>query len=177
MTNYLYITDNDNAIQEKAEQYAKDFNGCCVFDNSKESMKDIINLYNNTDNIVIFVAGLNKSPVSDALLKVLEDSKKNIVMFATTNTYDVKEPLKARFQVLYYDNKDIEKEVIEFIRTRKVSKEIYSSLSFYIALANHTPCMYDLELINMIIKEAKKCTYNTPWDYYFMVLKEWYNVR
>ena len=102
LTNYLYITDNDKAIQEKAQQYAKDFNGCYVFDNSKESMKDIIYLYNNTDNIVIFVAGLNKSPVSDALLKDLEDSKKNIVMFATTNTYDVKEPLKARFQVLYY---------------------------------------------------------------------------
>ena len=173
--NYLYITDYYDKILDKAKQYAYENNLFFYsFFADKESITNILYLYKVSDNLVIFLTGLNKSPVFDALLKELEETKKNIVMFATTNTYDVKEALQARFTVLYYDNKDIEKEVNEFIKTKKASKDIYSSLSFYISLANKTNDMKNLLLINNIIKDIKKCTYNTPWDYYFSVLKEKY---
>ena len=173
--NYLYITDDSNTVLYKARQYAKEndlFLYC--FSSCKESITNILYLYKVSDNLVIFLPKISKAPVFDALLKELEETKKNIVMFATTDTYDVKEALQARFTVLYYDNKDIEKEVDEFIKTKKASKEIYSSLSFYIALANKTQDINNLLIINNIIKDIKKCTYNTPWDYYFSILKEKY---
>lgn len=171
--NYLYITDYSDKILDKAKQYAYENNLFFYsFFADKESITNILYLYKVSDNLVIFVTGLNKSSVFDALLKELEETKKNIVMFATTNTYDVKETLQARFTVLYYDNKDIEKEVDEFIKTKKASKEIYSSISFYICLAKYTKDLKTLLLINAILKQIKKCTYNIPWDYYFNVLKE-----
>lgn len=173
--NYLYITDDSSTILGKAKKYAHEndlFLYC--FSSCKESITNILHLYKVSDNLVIFLAGITKAPVFDALLKELEETKKNIVMFATTDTYDVKEALQARFTVLYYDNKDIEKEVDEFIKTKKASKEVYSFISFYIALANKTQDMNNLLVINNIIKDIKKCTYNTPWGYYFSVLKEKY---
>lgn len=171
--NYLYITDDNDKILNKAKQYAYENNlSFYSFSADKESITNVLYLYKTSDNLVIFLTGLNKSPVFDALLKKLEETKKNIVMFATTNTYDIKDALQARFVVVYYDNKDIEKEVKEFIKTGKASKEIYSSISFYICLGKYTTDLKTLLLINAILKQIKKCTYNIPWDYYFNVLKE-----
>lgn len=170
--NYLYITNDPEQVFQIAQQYAKDNNLLFYyFTANKETIRSILTLYKADDDCVIFIKNLNKSPVYDALLKVLEDNKKNIIMFATSDMDDIKEPVKARFKVINYKNKDIDKEVMAFMKTGKASKEIYSSIAFYICLAEHTTDLKTLLLINAILKQIKKCTYNIPWDYYFSVLK------
>lgn len=169
----LIVTDNHEKIKQIAKEYANK-NDMAFFPttNTKEDMDKIKIIFEEFDNMVVFIKGLNKSPISDSLLKLLEDCPKNIVVFATTDTYDVKEALASRFIIDYYNNKDIEDEVDAFLHKKKVSKEAYSTISFYISLARKT---YDnIHLVNTIISDIRKCTYNTPWDYYYFRLrKEW----
>lgn len=176
MGNYLYFTNDVEAVRKMAKQQAKkDGKEFLEFKNSKESIFNIINIYNTTNNTVIFLEGLNKSPISNKLLKTLEDNKKDIDIYVTSCTYDVGKPLLARFMILTLNDVDMSKEVNEFIKTRKAAKEVYSSLSFYQQLAlqsinNHR----NILLINTIVQEILRCTYNTPWDYYFYVLRNNY---
>lgn len=173
--NSLYMTSNVELVKKLSKDYAKQNNlEWYGFQNNREDMNNILYLYENNDDCVIFLEGLTKSIVSNSLLKVLEEVKKNIHMYATSSTYDMNRALTSRFIVCYLDCAD--NEAKDFIKTKKATKEQYSKLSFYIDLAklvveNKTYMQHNLALINNIIKNIRLTTTNTPWDYQYGRLK------
>ena len=78
--NYLFITNNNEAVEALTKQYAEDNNlEFYSFNNNREDMNTVQELFKNADNLCLFIANLNKSSVSDVLLKLLEENNKNII--------------------------------------------------------------------------------------------------
>lgn len=170
MKNYLYYTDRDSFILKTAHMYAENHKiPVYAFENNKEDIEDILYLYENDDNCVIFISNLNKSPISAALLKPLENNKKNITMFATCHNYDIPYALESRF--LPFRDNSID-DVDEFLRTHTATTEQYSCLSFYTFLASKTTNIKNIMLINWIIISIRQCTFNIFWPYYYGKLIE-----
>ena len=172
MNNYLYYTNNDNSVLKMAHAYAE-ANKLPVytFENNKEDIEDILYLYENDNNCVIFVSNLNKSPTCDALLKPLENNKKNVTMFATCHNYDISYALETRF-LPFKDSSIVDVE--RFLETHTATTEQYSCLSFYIFLASKTTNVKNIMLINWIIFSIRQCTFNVFWPYYYGKLIEGY---
>ena len=71
LMNYLFITNNNEAVEALTKQYAEDNNlEFYSFNNNREDMNIVQELFKNADNLCLFIANLNKSPVSDVLLKL-----------------------------------------------------------------------------------------------------------
>jgi len=173
--NRLYITSDVDEVRQIAKDYAKQNKlEYYSFRNNRDDINNILSIYENNDNSLVFLEGLTKSNVSNSLLKVLEDTKKNIHMFATTSTHDVSTPLKARFVVFFLNSHTNKAE--DFIKTKNATKEQYSNLAFYVDLARcvveqNKNMEHNLHVINNIIKDIKLTTNNTFWDYHYSVLK------
>lgn len=169
--NNLYVTTNIDYVKTLSKDYAQRNNlEWFGFKNNREDMNTIIDIYNNNDNCVIFLEGLNKSNVSNALLKVLEENKRNIHIYATCSSFDMSTACKARFTVIYTEDTFSFGE--KFFKTKKATKEEYTNLFFYIDIANYVVdnkinLQENLSLINEIIKDIRLTTNNTPWDYYY----------
>lgn len=183
--NILYMTSNVELARKKAKDFAKEQElEYHEFKNSREDMNNILSLYENEDDCLIFLEGLTKSNVSNSLLEVLEETPKNIYMFATSSSYDVNIALQSRFELHYLDIIE-DMNADEFIRTRKATKDQYSKLSFYIDIAKlvakYKINMYhNIPLINDIIYDIKLTTNNTLWDYHYTKLInnfKWVNRR
>ena len=134
--NTLYYTNDISSVYEIAKQHADSHHHeFYAFENNTDNIQIIISLYDTIDNATIFLKGLNKSPISNKLLKVLEENTKNIDIYVVSSTYDVSEPLAARFVVVTLDDVSLDKELRTFINTKKATKEVYSQLAFYTQLA------------------------------------------
>lgn len=175
--NILYLTTNIELAKSKAKEFAEENElEWYEFQNNKENMKNIISLYENNDDCVIFLEGITKSNISNSLLKILEEVQKNIHMFATTSSYDINIALQSRFEVYYLDTLE-DNDSTEFVKTKKATKDQYSKLSFYIDLAKlviakKINMYHNIPLINDIVKNIKRTTNNTPWDYYYDILQD-----
>ena len=142
----------------------------------REDMDKLHELCINSDNLCIFIQGLNKSPVSDVLLKLLEENSKNIHVFATAKD-DIKDALKARFTVKTIKGKSYIKEVEEYLAGNKVAKEVYSDVYFYkefaTYLVNHFNryTIINLKLLHSIIEDFTLATSTLNYDYEFNRLR------
>lgn len=170
--NILYLTTDIELAKNKAKAFAIENElEWHEFHATREDMNSILSLYENDDDCMIFLEGLTKSNISNALLKVLEETQKNIYMYATSSTYDVNIALQSRFYVEYLDIID-NKDAKGFIQTRKATKDQYSNISFYIdlaklVLANKINMYHNIPLISDIIEDIKLTTTNTLWDYQY----------
>ena len=174
MNNILYITDNVGKVKEMAIQYAKDLS-FFPFLLSRETVDEIKELYLNSTNTCLYIEGINPSPITDGLLKILEIESTNTIIGATTHP-TIKEALRQRFEIKFLIS-TTETDARAFIRGKNIDKEIYSSWSFYYMLAKyivkrpnkHLP--HNLLLINSIIQDISLCTYNIPYEILFSRLK------
>lgn len=173
MSNYLFITNNDEAVEALTKQYAEENNlEFFSYQNNREDMDAIHELFIQNDNLCIFIQGLNKSSVSDTLLKLLEENSKNIHVFATAKD-DIKDALKARFTVRFMRDKSYINEINDFLADKKVSKDVYSDVCFYKQLANYFAnnyddnTLYNLKILHSIIEDCNLATNTLNYDYQF----------
>jgi hypothetical protein len=139
---------------------------------SRQSIDSIVDLYKTSDRLVICLEGLNKSNVCDSLLIPLEENKKDIHLFASTSTLDVKPTLVSRFQEVVTSKE--ENTAVNFLLTGKATKEEYSNLKFWLDLAEALAVTHDivrLRKVNNIIKDIQLTTNNTLWGYYYELIK------
>ena len=169
--NYLFLTNDIEKVEALTKQYADD--NCLEFysfNNNSEDMNKVQELFKVADNLCIFIQNLNKSPVSDVLLKILEENSKNIHVFATGKD-DVKEALKARFTIKYIKGKSYIKYINDFLAEKKIPKEVYSDVYFYKELATYFVNNYDkytidnLKLLHNIINDFTLATTNLNYEY------------
>lgn len=170
--NNLYMTPNVELARKKAKDFAKEQElEYHEFRVTREDMNNILSLYENDDDCLIFLEGLTKSNISNALLKILEETPKNIHLFATSSSYDVGIALQSRFNLYFLDTIE-DMDASEFIRTRKATKDQYSKLSFYVdvvkLVVKYKINMYhNIPLISDIVRDIKLTTNNTLWDYHY----------
>lgn len=164
--NILYITDSVPELPPNSY----------IFNNTAEDIENLLSLYETINEGTIVILGLNKSPTTDKLLKLLEDNNKPINFIATTSTYDVKETIKSRFYVEYLNNSVMAEAAQQFLKTKKATKEQYSNLYFYVELSKQcleTKNWYcNMMVLNCLVTNIQLCTYNTPWDVYYQQLKD-----
>lgn len=169
--NTLYYSKEQ--CQVEAMQFARDNNlEFLSFSLCRESVDAIVELYKYADNLVICLEGLNKSNVCDSLLIPLEENTKEIYMFASTKTMDVKPTLLSRFQKVVITKE--ENTAVNFLLTNKATKDEYSNLKFWLDLAEALSVTHDvkrLRKVNNIIKDIMLTTNNTLWQYYYEVIK------
>ena len=177
IVNYLFITNNNEAVEALTKQYAEDNNlEFYSFNNNREDMNIVQELFKNADNLCIFIANLNKSPVSDVLLKLLEENNKNIHVYATAKQ-DIKEALKARFTIKHIKGKSYIKYINDFLADKNIPKEVYSDVYFYMELATYFVNNYDkytidnLKLLHSIINDFTLATTNLNYEYEYERLR------
>ena len=169
--NTLYYSEKQ--CQVEAVKFARDNKlEFLSFVLCRESIDAIVELYKYADSLVICLEGLNKSNVCDSLLIPLEENTKEIHLFASTKTRDVKPTLLARFQKVVTNEED--NTAVNFLLTGKATKEEYSNLKFWLDLADALSTTHDvkrLRKVNNIIKDIMLTTNNTFWQYYYEVIK------
>lgn len=177
MSNYLFITNNNEAVEALTKQYAEDNNlEFYSFYNNSEDMQKVQELFRNADNLCLFIQNLNKANTSDVLLKILEENSKNIHVFATGKD-DVKEALKARFTIKYIKGKSYIKYINDFLADKTIPKEVYSDVYFYKELATYFVNNYDkhtidnLKLLHSIINDFILATTNLNYEYEYERLR------
>ena len=165
--NKLYTNHKD--CQKDALEYAKNNRlEFLSFSVSRQNIDDIVALYKTANHIVICLEGLNKSNVCDSLLIPLEENMKDIHLFASSKTMDIKLTLFSRFDD--YIVADGENKALDFLLNSKTSKEEYSNLKFWLDLADALAVTHDvkrLRKVNDIIKDIQLTTNNTLWEYYY----------
>ena len=167
--NKLYYTSNANKVILKARHFAKQHKLTYYYYMfNKNSMNEIQEIYNKYNNCVIMLVGVNKSPIADSLLKILENNTKNIHLFVTSNTFDIRPTIKARFDTIEVDSDKEFKTIQELLQYKN-----HNNLNYYIrfadALIRH-PNKYTYEniiLVNNIISTIRLCTNNVLWDELF----------
>lgn len=169
--NTLYYSEKQCQIE--ALKFAKENRlEFLSFSLCRESINAIVDLYKYSDKLVICLEGLNKSSICDSLLIPLEENIKEIHMFASTKTMDVKPTLLTRFQKIVEFEDD--NTAVNFLLTGKATKEEYSNLKFWLDLADALCTTHDvkrLRKVNNIIKDIMLTTNNTLWQYYYEVMK------
>ena len=139
---------------------------------SRQNIDSIVDLYKTANHLVICLQGLNKSNVCDSLLIPLEENMKDIHLFASSETMDVKPTLFSRFED--YIVAEEENIATNFLLTGKATKEEYSNLKFWLDLADALAITHDvkrLRKVNDIIKDIQLTTNNTLWGYYYELAK------
>ena len=139
---------------------------------SRQNIDSIVNLYNSSDKLVICLKGLNKSNVCDSLLIPMEENTKDIHLFGSNETMDIKPTLFSRFDD--YVVAEAENIATDFLLTGKATKEEYSNLKFWLDLADALAVTHDiirLRKVNNIIKDIQLTTNNTLWGYYYELIK------
>lgn len=175
--NWLFFTNDTDKVETLTKQYAYDndleFHS---YKATREDMDAIHYLFTYENNICIFIEKLSKAPVCDILLKLLEENKKNIHVFATAKE-DIKEALKARFIIQHMKDISYIDSINSFLANKKVDKEVYSDVSFYKQLATYLVNNYDkytvynLKIVHSIINDFMLATTNINYDYQFSRLK------
>ena len=175
--NYLFFTNNNDRVETLTKQYAIDNN--MDFISLSATREDFNQLLTLEDEICVFIKNLNKSPVCDVLLKLLEENKNNLHVFATAKD-DISEALKARFIIKTMKNISYASEIESFMRGGDVSKDVYSDVYFYKELATYTVNHYNnntihnLTLLHSIIYDFNLSTTNLSYDYQYKRLKRGY---
>jgi hypothetical protein len=169
--NKLYTSHKE--CYEDANEFAKENRlEFLSFTLSRQNINSIVDLYRTANHLVICLQGLNKSNVCDSLLIPLEENMKDIHLFASSETMDVKPTLFSRFQD--YIIAEEENIASNFLLTGKATKEEYSNLKFWLDLADALAITHDvkrLRKVNDIIKDIQLTTNNTLWGYYYELAK------
>lgn len=182
MNNILYITDSNELAESKAKELAEENKlEFFSFSFSRESMDTIMKLYKDNDNFMVFIAGINKSPVACSLLKPLEDCNKNCWCVGSAKNYDVPVAIKARFECINLISDSCSEAVKGFLSGNNISKDSFSSIEFYRKLAEElvnkdfdSKTLYRLNLINDIVDDIMLTTNNILWDeLYYKLRGEW----
>ena len=163
--NTLVYTTNEQQVEDRARLFAKqnnmEFFSCKLNKDSSEQIKTIYEQYND---YVLFVSGLNKSKATDSVLKLLENNTKNIVMYAVSSTFDVKPAIEARFET-------IEKPIVN-------STTEHNNIQFYIELADKIVTEHDnnmkhnLKVVSNIIDKIRMSTNNILWESLYEELED-----
>lgn len=168
--NYLFFTNNHDRVEALTKQYAKDNNLEFV---SIEANKDGFNqLYTIDHEMCIFIKNLNNSPTCDVLLKLLEENRNNLHVFATARD-NISEALKARFTIKTMQDISYASEIESFMQGKSVSKEVYSDVYFYKQLAFYLVKHYNaktidnLILLHTIIDDYNLSSTNFNWSYQY----------
>ena len=177
--NILFYTANEEVALNKAKELAKENKlEFFSFSFSRESVDIITELYRNTDNILVFIANINKSPVVCSLLKPLEDCKKNCWCVASAKNYDIPIALESRFKCIDISDDTCKEAVDRFLSGDKVSEKEFSSLEFYRKLAEevtkqdfNSKTLLRLNLINNIIDDIMLSTNNILWPELYYTLR------
>ena len=154
--NILYYTTDNTKVIALAKQYAQQHDKEFLF--LPFDALEIERVYNYTNELVLCVTGINKSPKMDILLKLLENNTTQIDLFAVSNSYDVKPAIEARFNE------------IKFIKNDLSNTTDHNTIQYYINLANEIVDRHDnnmqedLAKVTEIVDKYMLTTNNICWD-------------
>lgn len=141
--NYMYFTSDIDTIKDIAKQYSSNNNTEYIeLDYNNDNIDKIISIFNNPQynfaKITILLIGINKSNISDKLLKTLEENNNNnITLISICFSFDIKDNILSRFNVKYYNNiKNIEY-CKKFCNKISLDTNSINNLGFYISLSQY----------------------------------------
>lgn len=126
---FTIIQTNDNKIvEDKIKQYASDNDyEFFSFAHKREDLDAIRKLYLSSAKAICFIKNIDKSLVSDALLKLCEAGRKDFIVVATVTIINEGSPLIQRARVVHDFNNntidDLIKSTIEFIKSKQAASK------------------------------------------------------
>lgn len=165
--NELYFTSNLQKVYDIAKHKAETLNiPFYPIEGNKEGLNKLLTLHNSKISGVVFII-INKSPMFDILLPILEKSDLHIIL--VSDKFDIKQAIISRCQIkaIETNEKDI---AIAYMERKIMPDEI--TIDFLIALTdyiilNHRKIknVYDkLLIVNDIIHDIQLSTHNILQD-------------